>query len=345
MGRMPSQKVQSSNPQGKGKPVQERQSRRATDRSIEEWETRLRKKAVPEIVILLAKVLTLSANAFWRVFELNHAREFINFSEQNIARWESFYRDPRLAGTVAYRSISRSLGSLRRACVTIRWIRRRWGRLDALGRFSLLCSGLFDFHRHLAVAHGVLRSLQAEMRKMPVEEHDDTLLPRVLEVQFIATVWLPSMLLLGKSPAELFQKADQGNRAALLELIRLDPFAKWLPAIVPHQMRITQGNNPDELKALEVAQAESIDMPKRRGHYKIGIAAMVIRFSRRWCEISGDQNAYINRTDMWNLFDLVGRETGTGNDSEDLPDFENYKRAVDRHTGELPTRGWDIFLW
>lgn len=118
-----------------------------------------------------------------------------------------------------------------------------------------------------------------------------------------------------------------------------------MPALIPLQRDIIRGNRAEDLKALELAQAESIDIPERRGRYKIGIAAMAIRFSRQWCSISGDENAYIDRTDMWNLFDLIGRQRGFGNDSDDLPDFEAYKRAVDRHRGEVPFTGWDIFLW
>lgn len=47
---------------------------------------------------------------------------------------------------------------------------------------------------------------------------------------------------------------------------------------------------------------------------------------------------------MWNLFDLIARERGRGNDSEDLPSYEAFQRAVSRHKLGLALEGWDIFL-
>jgi len=338
-------KLQSGNQKSSKKDKQERKPRRAVDRSIEEWEVRLRRKRVPELVITLAKVLAYSADDFWRFFHLQQQSAFVGFSKVDPAQWESFYRDPRIAGTVVYRSLSRSLGAIRRFAVVIRLARRKWARSSPIDRGAWVLSLAFNMRRHFAMVHGILKELQAELRTPPVDAPAGIRPPELPEIQFIATVWFPAMFLMGTSPTELLRRAEAGDRAALFELVRLDPYAKLMPALIPLQRDIIRGNRADDLKALELAQAESIDVPNRRGRYKIGVAAVATRFSHKWCEISGDDNAYIDRTDMWNLFDLIGQQRGMGNDSDDLPDFEAYKRAVDRHAGELPMSGWDIFLW
>lgn len=121
-------KLQPARKDKNAKPVQERKPRRAVDHSIEEWETRLWKKGVPEVTTMLAKVLAYAAEDYWRFLTLHRQQAFIGFSRFSMERWETLYRDPTLAAASVWRVSSRELGILRPIAILFRRFLRQWNR-------------------------------------------------------------------------------------------------------------------------------------------------------------------------------------------------------------------------
>lgn len=190
----------------------------------------------------------------------------------------------------------------------------------------------------------VRKQFQSELCTPPASDsRHDELIPAA-EIQFFTTVWLPAMLVQGTCPAALFQRAEQGDLGAICELIRLDPFAADLPAIVRVRHEWLRDNRATELDAVDSARRESMELPPHRGAFKVRCAAWAIRWSREWCKIVGDDRACLDKRDMWNLFDLVARGRGRGNDSRDLRSFEGFQKAITRHKVGPAGEGWDIFL-
>lgn len=341
-------KLQPARKDKSAKPVQERKPRRAVDHSIEEWQIRVWKKGVPEVTAMLAKVLAYTAEDYWTFLDLHRQRAFVGLSRFSMEQWEALYREPVLAAASAWRMSSRELGILRPIAILLRRFLRQWNRLNPEERIAWLLSVLPDagplVKESELLIEAARKELQADLFTPPAgDSRHDKLIPNP-EIQFFTTVWLPAMLVRGVSPAELFQRAELGELKAVCELIRLDPFAPDLPAIVRVRHEWLRDNRAPELGAVDLARRESMDLPPHRGAFKVGFAAWSIRCSREWCKIVGDDRAGLDKRDMWNLFDLVARERGRGNDSRDLQSFEGFQRAVSRHKLGLAIEGWDIFL-
>jgi hypothetical protein len=349
MDKKRSQKVQSSMPQGKSKPVRERQSRRATDRSIEEWQIRIHKKGVLPIVTLLAETLCYVAEDYYHFLSKVRQRAFVGLSRFEPSQWELFYRDPVAVGKFLWNECSAWTGVLDDLVTPLVIFARSWDEMRPEERMAMMLdlirAPLGDIGEGACLRQlaQLREQFQRELRQPAIDNPDEYTILQTPQVQFLTTVWLPSMLLLGVSPAELFRRAEGGDLGAVCELLRLDPFAASLPTFVKLRAELVRGNQTGALESFHTAQVESLDLP-RRAAFKIGIAAGVIGFSKQWCEIGGDQEACLNRTDLWNLFDLIAKERGRGNDLDDLVSHEAFQRAVSRHKLGLAIEGWDIFV-
>ncbi|WP_156514404.1 hypothetical protein [Planctomyces sp. SH-PL14] len=109
---------------------------------------------------------------------------------------------------------------------------------------------------------------------------------RRAESQFFLTIWLPAMLLLGKCPAKLYQLSAAGDLSAVLELIRLDPFAVQLPAVQVVYGNLLRENDAAKLEAFRLAQGESVDLAASRSLFKSQFAARSSDSRRSGAELS-----------------------------------------------------------
>ncbi|WP_156514315.1 hypothetical protein [Planctomyces sp. SH-PL14] len=284
---------------------------------------------------------------YFKFFQIRREGHFHQLRTFTPLEWESLYLNPGKAGRFVRRNCGRSVRSLRILQVGVRWFLHRWNRLNSLDRVSLLSRLMADGASDLASLETSSVSLRAEFQKglRELDADDDIKLEDVgrPEAQFFVTVWLPSMLLLGKCPAKLYRQAGEGDLAAVCELIRLDPFAVQLPAIQQLYRDLLRENSSAKLEAFRLAQTESVDLPNGRAKFKEQFAAKVITLSHGWCEIIGDPKACLDPVDLWNLFDLVAKERGHGNDLVDLKNYETFRKHVRDCEIELSMEGWDIF--
>lgn len=347
MGRSSSKKLQGAGAAPDAKPIQERKSRKIVDESMAHWELRVWKRGVPEVVTMLAKVFAYAAEDYFEFFRLRREGQFHQLRTFPILEWESLYLNPSKAGRFVRRKCGRSTRSLRILQVGVRWFLHRWHRLNVFNRAVLLFRVMADRARHftsleawsLPIALGFQKGLgeiEAE-RGMGIEDL------RRAESQFFLTVWLPAMLLLGKCPAKLYQLSAAGDLSAVLELIRLDPFAVQLPAVQVVYGNLLRENDAAKLEAFRLAQGESVDLAASRSLFKTQFAAKVIGLSKIWCGIVRDDRACFDPVDLWNLFDLIAKKRGRVNDSEDLVSYEAFRKAVGRCEIDLSMEGWDIF--
>ncbi|AMV19262.1 hypothetical protein [Planctomyces sp. SH-PL14] len=347
MGKSPSKKLQGIGTDPVAKPLQERASRKIVDESIEHWERRVWKKGVPEIVTVLAKAFAYMAEDYFKFFQIQREGHFHQLRTFTTSEWESLYLNPNRAGRFVRRKCGRSVRSLRTLQVGVRWFLHRWNQLNALNRMVFLFRLMTDKARHLASLETWGLPLRVEFQKglREIDADDGSGFEHLdrAESQFFVTVWLPSMLLLGKCPAKLYELAAAGELSAACELLRLDPFAVQLPVVEHFYRELLRENNPARLEAFRLAQTESVDLPSGRAKFKEQFAAKVIALSQRWCEIVGDSKACLDPVDLWNLFDLIAKERGRGNDSVDLKNYETFRKHVRDSEIELSTEGWDIF--
>lgn len=347
MGKTPSKKLQGAGTAPFAKPIQERASRKIDDKSIEQWEIRIWKKGVPEIVTVVAKAFVYMAEDYFKFFQIRREGHFHQLHTFTTSEWESLYLNPTKAGRFVRRKGGRLMRPLRILQVAVRWFLHRWNRLNAFSQTVFLLSLLADKTLHAAILETwslpLGEELQKGLRELDADDDLEFELVGRPEAQFFVTVWLPSMLLLGKCPAKLFRQAGEGDLAAVCELIRLDPFAVQLPAIQQFYRDLLRENNSAKLEAFRLAQTESIDLPNGRAKFKEQFAAKVIALSHGWCEIVGDPKACLDPVDLWNLFDLVATERGRGNDLDDLKNYETFRKHVRDCEIELSMEGWDIF--
>ncbi|AMV18390.1 hypothetical protein VT03_10900 [Planctomyces sp. SH-PL14] len=172
----------------------------------------------------------------------------------------------------------------------VRWFLHRWHRLNVFNRAVLLFRVMADRARHLTsleawslpIALGFQKGLgeiEAD-RGMGIEDL------RRAESQFFLTIWLPAMLLLGKCPAKLYQLSAAGDLSAVLELIRLDPFAVQLPAVQVVYGNLLRENDAAKLEAFRLAQGESVDLAASRSLFKSQFAARSSDSRRSGAELS-----------------------------------------------------------
>jgi hypothetical protein len=305
-------------------------------------------RTVPALVALLAKTVAAAAEEYWAFFKLMRTGRLRNLAPFTMERWQGFYREPRTAGRAVWHSLKRSLPSLRRLVLRCRQVAKAYRNMSPFSRVAWGFWQLTDVGQRradLAAATMLVPAVSVELHAgSACEDPGASQTELSAEVQFFVTVWLPSMLLLGTDPAVLFEEAASGKVPACVELIRLDPFAADLPAIQSVRLQLLRDNDAGGLEAIRLAQAESIELPERRAKFKGQLAAKVIRFSQQYREIVPLTSGTLDRTDMWNLFDLQARSRGQAADADDLKSVDAYKKDVERTTSFFPSSGWDIFF-